>query len=120
MVNENVSHDPGYQREMNRYQLLLRKQGELVHGTPAARKAASEALDLQMMRLQAAELRWQAAQLEGAPQQVAAICDETRHFLAKSRSVMSETHQSNEKLLTQIADTRAVIAESQKLLDSLK
>jgi hypothetical protein len=120
MFADNLAQDPDYQREMHRYQLLLRQQGEWVHGTPAAREAATKALNLQMMRLQAAELRCQAGQLEEAPQQMAALCHETRQFLAKSRSVVSQTHQANEKLLTRIANTRAVIAESQKMLDSLK
>lgn len=120
MVQEDLTQDPGYRREMHRYHLLLRQQRELVHGTPAARKAATEALNWQMMRLQAAELRWQAGRLAVAPQQVAALCQETRHFLTKSRLVVSQTHQANQKLLSRIAGTRAVIAESQKMLESLE
>ena len=120
MVKDTFAQDPDYLREMHRYRSLLLQQGALVHGTPNEKKAASEALDLQTMRLQVAELRWQARQMEEAPQQLAAICHETRRSLAKSRSMVAQTHQANEKLLAQIASTREVIAESQKLLKSLE
>ncbi len=72
------------------------------------------------MRLQVAELRWQARQVAAAPQQLTAICHQSRRFLAKSRSAMAQAKYANEKLLAQIARTREVIAESRKRLQSLE
>ncbi len=119
MVEDNLMDDPSYQREMDQYRSLLREQRQLVHGNLAARKAGSEVFDLQMMRLQVAELRWQAELMEQAPRQLAAVCDETFRFLAKSRLMIEETHRTNNKFLAQIAKARATLAESLKMLERL-
>ena len=120
MGGDTLAQDPDYHREMHRYRALMHQQGALVHGTPDEKKAASEALNLQTMRLQVAELRWQAGQVAEAPQQLTAIHHQTLHFLAKSRLVVAKSQLANEKLLARIANTREMIAESQKRLESLE
>jgi hypothetical protein len=77
------------------------------------------ALNWQTMRLQVVELCWQARQVEEAPQQLTAICHQSRRFLAKSRSVVAQAKPANEEFLTRIVSTREIIAESRKRLQFL-
>ncbi len=120
MPQPDLSQDPDYQREHTRYQQLLRRQELLVNAGPADRKAATEALDLQMMRLQVAELRCQAAQAEQAPRELAAVRDQTLLFLEKSRRMATRRLGNDETFRARIEQTQARIAESQQLLNLLK
>ncbi len=120
MGQDSLAQDPDYHREMHRNLALLQQRGALVHGAPDDKKAASEALNWQTIRLQVVELRWQARQVEDAPPQLTAICHQSRRFLAKSRSVVAQAKHANEKLLARIASTREVIAESRKRPQSLE
>lgn len=119
MFQTDVTRDADYQEELIRYQQLYREVMDLAGAANADGPAASKALDLQMVRLQLAELRWQVKAITQSPLQLAEARDKTTACLRHSLALIEDTTHANQVFLEQIARTRATIAESQRLLNSL-
>jgi hypothetical protein len=118
MLQEELTQDADYQREMRRYQQLHEKTMQSLRGD-ANDPALTEALDLQMVRLQLAELRWQVGVMTQSPGQLAAACDKTRLCVLHSKALIENAVRTNQALQTQIDHARAIIAESRRLLAGL-
>lgn len=118
MLREELTQDADYQRELRRYQQLHATAMQRLPGE-ASDPALTEALDLQMVRLQLAELRWQVSIMTQSPHQLAAACDKTRHCVRHSKALIEDALRSNQALQAQIDYARAIIAESQRLLAGL-
>jgi hypothetical protein len=118
MVREELTQDAAYRREMRRYQQLHEKTVQRVQGD-ASDPALTEALDLQMVRLQLAELRWQVSLMTQSPQQLAAACDKTRHCVRRSKALIEDALRANQALRTQMDHARTILAESRRRLAGL-
>ena len=119
MFQTDLTRDANYQEELIRYQQLYREVMDSAGEAKVDGPAASKALDLQMVRLQLAELRWQVEALLQSPLQLAEARDKTNACLRHSLALIEVTTHANQVLLEQIARTRATIAESRRMLASL-
>ena len=119
MLSEELTQDTHYQRAMIRYQQVYEQLMERLGRDEANDRALSEALDLQMVRLQLAELHWQLDVIRQSPLQLAAAFDKTMQCLRHSRALIEDAVRTNEEFHRQIGRTQATIAESQRLLAGL-
>jgi hypothetical protein len=119
MLQTDLTRDADYQEELIRYQQLYREVMDSAEAARAGSRTASKALDLQMVRLQLAELRWQVKALIQSPLQLAEARDKTNACLRHSLALIEDTIRANNAFLEQITHTRTIIAESQWLLAGL-
>jgi hypothetical protein len=119
MFQTDLKLDADYQEELIRYQQLYREVMDLAGAAKADGLVVSKTLDLQMVRLQLAELRWQVKAMIQSPLQLAEARDKTNVCLRHSLALIEDTTHANKVFLEQIVRTRATIAESQRLLNSL-
>ena len=119
MLQTDLTRDADYQEELIRCQQLYREVMDSAEAARAGSRTASKALDLQMVRLQLAELRWQVKALIQSPRQLAEARDKTNACLRHSLALIEDTIRTNNAFLEQIAHTRTIIAESQRLLAGL-
>lgn len=84
MRQTNLTRDADYQEELIRYQQLYREVMDLAGAAKTDGPAASKALDLQMVRLQLVELRWQVRAITQSPFQLAEARDKTTACLRHS------------------------------------